>query len=79
MMSYKTIALAAGMSFALATGAATIALAKPASNGAVVINCAVDIKKFCTSKKYAKQDIRVCLKAHKAKLSKTCKATLAQK
>jgi hypothetical protein len=79
MMSYKTIAMVAGVSFALATGAATIALAAPASNGEIIISCAGEIKKFCTSKKYAKQDIRVCLKANEAKLSKTCKATLAKK
>ena len=79
MMSFKTIAMVAGMSFALATGAATITMAAPASDGEIVLGCAGEIKKFCIDKKYAKQDIRVCLKANEAKLSKTCKATLAKK
>jgi hypothetical protein len=79
MMSYKTIALVAGMSFALATGAATVTMAEPASDGTILLNCAGEVKKFCTDKKYAKQKIRTCLEAQKGKLSKQCKATLEKK
>jgi hypothetical protein len=79
MISYKTITLAVSMSFALATGAATVVMAKPASDGVIIMSCPGEIKKFCTDTKHAKQTIRACLEAQNAKLSKQCKAALEQK
>lgn len=75
MSTIKTLIFAAGITAV----AATSAWAAPATDGSIVMNCAVEIKKFCTDAKYAKQNIRVCLNANKDKLSDACKAELAKK
>lgn len=75
MSMLKTIILAAGMTVALTS----TAFAAPATDGSIVMNCAQEIKKFCTDKKFAKQNIRVCLEAQKDKLSKACTDELAKK
>jgi hypothetical protein len=75
MSMLKTLVLAAGMTAALTS----TAFAAPATDGSIVMNCAQDIKKFCTDAKYSKQKIRVCLEAQKDKLTQPCKDELAKK